>query len=212
MGRGRPPIGKQAMSTAERQRRHRARFRDTAPVAKPTRPAAAAAQELAQAKKGSAAEQFPTRIAELEAQLAQAKARITELQNELEETDERCEVLGERIAQLKRFQREAERLKRQLKNVPPPDIHNGMTVPERIQQHLLAAYDLMNHDLELSKDKRKKAKLDKIFTWLHHVVAEFNRWAGLKDSERAAPSKPTGARSGGQGPLSPSSAFSESAA
>ena len=77
-------------------------------------------------------------------------------------------------------------MKRQLKNVPPPDIHNGMTVPERIQQHLLAAYDLIKLDLELPTNKRKKAKADKIITSLHYVVEEFNRWAGLKDYERAA--------------------------
>jgi hypothetical protein len=37
---GRPPIGKRAMSAAERQRRHRAQFRDSKPVTKPAaRPA-----------------------------------------------------------------------------------------------------------------------------------------------------------------------------
>jgi hypothetical protein len=33
---GRPPIGEQAMSAAERQRRHRAKFRDSPPVTKPS--------------------------------------------------------------------------------------------------------------------------------------------------------------------------------
>lgn len=64
---GRPPIGKAAMSAAERQRRHRARFSD---VTEPRvmEPDAAAA-----------------RLKELEAELAQANARIAELEKALHE-------------------------------------------------------------------------------------------------------------------------------
>lgn len=45
----------------------------------------------------------------------------------------------------------------------------------------------MKLDLELPKNKRKKAKLDKIFTTLHYVVEEFNRWAALGGFARVGP-------------------------
>jgi hypothetical protein len=61
---GRPPIGKTAMTGAERTRRYRARFRDSKPVTKPAGPDHdALVQELAQTK----------------AALAQAKARISDM-------------------------------------------------------------------------------------------------------------------------------------
>jgi hypothetical protein len=45
---GRPPIGKTAMTDAERQRRHRAQLRNTSPVTKPvTKPAQPDRRELA---------------------------------------------------------------------------------------------------------------------------------------------------------------------
>jgi hypothetical protein len=44
---GRPPIGKEAMSDAERQRRHRARLRDSRPVTKPARRASGTASKAA---------------------------------------------------------------------------------------------------------------------------------------------------------------------
>src|SRR5262245_25737789 len=68
MGRGRPPIGKRAMTPAEKQRRYRERHGLTgAAQEKPakTKTDAAMAKELAQAK---------ARIAELEQELARAKA------------------------------------------------------------------------------------------------------------------------------------------
>jgi hypothetical protein len=61
---GRPPIGKKAMSGAERTRRYREKFRHDAPVTKPTHPDAALAKRLAQA----------------EAELARAKVRIAEFE------------------------------------------------------------------------------------------------------------------------------------
>jgi hypothetical protein len=56
---GRPPIGKQAMSGAERTRRYREKFRHDKPVTKQTQPDAALVKELKQAK---------TRNVELEAE------------------------------------------------------------------------------------------------------------------------------------------------
>jgi hypothetical protein len=58
---GRPPIGKAAMSAAERQRRHRAQFRDSKPVTKPAQPDVAKDREIDVLKK---------HVADLEAKLA----------------------------------------------------------------------------------------------------------------------------------------------
>jgi hypothetical protein len=65
---GRPPIGKQAMTSTERSWRRRARLRADQPATKYATKLDAAAAE---------------RIAELEQELVHAKARIAELEQEL---------------------------------------------------------------------------------------------------------------------------------
>lgn len=87
---GRPPVGKAAMSGAERTRRYRDRLRHNKPVTKPARPDhAALVRELAQVKAelAQAKPLFEAELAQAKAQamalveteLAQAKARIEEL-------------------------------------------------------------------------------------------------------------------------------------
>jgi hypothetical protein len=66
---GRPPIGKHAMTDAERQRRHRAQFRDSKPVTKPAEADKAKDREIASLR---------ARIAELEREKAQREARDRE--------------------------------------------------------------------------------------------------------------------------------------
>lgn len=65
---GRPPIGKTAMTDAERQRRHRAQFRDSKPVTKPAKPDATRWQgEIAALKDENA---------KLKAELARERLRV----------------------------------------------------------------------------------------------------------------------------------------
>jgi hypothetical protein len=79
---GRPPLGKQAMSDAERQRRHRAAHPVTKPVTKPAAQAAAqAAAEIAALKAQIAS--LKARIAELDRDNVALKARIAELETEI---------------------------------------------------------------------------------------------------------------------------------
>jgi len=61
---GRPPIGKRAMTAAERQQRRRARLRDAPPVTK-----SVTKQETAEI------ERLRSRIAELEARIAELEAK-----------------------------------------------------------------------------------------------------------------------------------------
>ncbi|MGC2081084.1 MAG: hypothetical protein WA728_34755 [Xanthobacteraceae bacterium] len=60
--------------------------------------------------------------------IARLKERASAGETE-EETDERIKTLAEEIARLRGDRREVERLRRQLENAPPPDIHNGMPFP-----------------------------------------------------------------------------------
>jgi predicted RNase H-like nuclease (RuvC/YqgF family) len=76
---GRPPLGKTAMSGAERTRRYRAKFRHSEPVTKPTR-AADADRLITETKLHIALAQANEQIAALQKGLAQAKARIAELE------------------------------------------------------------------------------------------------------------------------------------
>ena len=73
---GRPPIGKQAMSAAERQRRHREKFRDSEPITKPSEAKAFRDSEPV-TKPTTKTAPLEARIRELEAELAKFRDSVT---------------------------------------------------------------------------------------------------------------------------------------
>jgi hypothetical protein len=119
---GRPPIGKHAMSAAERQRRHRAQFRDTKPVTKPTAPQPDERdREIAALK---------ARVAELERQLALAQMATGKVPKTVAEM-----MAIKRIAdEVKAAERAAAKAARQAK-APPVDADETLeTLTAKLRQ------------------------------------------------------------------------------
>jgi hypothetical protein len=89
---GRPPIGRQAMSAAERQRRHRAKLRDSKPVTKPELPRTAE-ELIARMRQKAPRQAAPVRpiyqlpeteaVAKLERELKAARTRIKNQEDSL---------------------------------------------------------------------------------------------------------------------------------
>jgi uncharacterized coiled-coil protein SlyX len=82
---GRPPLGKQAMSAAERMRRHRARSRNSKPVPKLRKKNVQYAATLYELIEAYAQQQQRAArwLAELQAQLAERDQRITRLERHI---------------------------------------------------------------------------------------------------------------------------------
>jgi hypothetical protein len=118
-----------------------------------------------------------------------------------EETNERIKVLEKELKKRRGYPRENERLKRKLANAAPPDIHNGMTVPERIHGHLRAAFQLIEMDLEVS-GKRQKGRANRVLNAVHYAFTEFTK-IPARAIVKPAKGKPAPTASGGAPPMRP---------